>query len=117
MGDPGLPADLEGVGAAGGEDEDADRLAVVNAVVAAEIGADPGGVQAVVAGQDAVECTGEGFAGERHPAGEAPFAAEVIGVAPAEQDAVIEGDGGRDGELVTAFGEGGRRRGRAAGNR
>jgi len=35
------------------------------------------------------------------------LAVEVTDVVPAEQDAIIQGDGSRDGQLVRAFGEGG----------
>jgi hypothetical protein len=97
-------ADARRVGAGSGEHEGADDLAVVNDVVAAEIGPELCGVQPVVAGQDAAEGAGEGSAGQRHAAGQFPFAVEVARVVPAEQDPLAEGDGGRDGCVACAFG-------------
>src|SRR6266700_3344148 len=43
-------------------------------------------------------------AGQRHAAGQVPFAVEVARVVPAEQEALAEGDGSRDGGVAGAFG-------------
>lgn len=108
VGDLCVLADLPRVGAGGGEDEGPDRLAVVNMVMAAEVAGNLDDVQSVVAGQGAVQGAGEGLAGQRRAAGQVPFLVEVRRGAAAEQNAVIEGDGGCDGQLAGALGAGGR---------
>jgi len=107
-GDLGVLADLLRVGAGGGEDEGPGRLAVVNTVMAAEVAGNLHDVQPVAAGQDAVQGVGEGLAGQGQPGGQVPFLVEVLRGVAAEQDAVIEGDGGSDGKPAGALGAGGR---------
>jgi hypothetical protein len=108
VGDLSVLADLQRVGAGGGEGEGPDRLAVVDTVVAAEVAGNLDDVQSVVAGQGAVQGTGEGLAGQRRAAGQVPFLVKVGRGVAAEQNAVIEGDGGRDGKPAGPLGAGGR---------
>ncbi len=119
VGDLSVLADLQRVGAGGGEDEGPDRLAVVNTVMAAEVPGNLDDVQPVVSGQGAVQGTGEGLAGQGRPAGQVPFLVEVQRGVTAEQNAVIKGDGGRRaiGHLAIAQLNSGRGRKRGCGAR